>query len=175
MADYKYITNANLMADDAPDQSYHLQLESVALPDIQQTMVDHNAGGSGMGIRLAMEHFEALMIGFKLSGFDEGMLARLGLNSGRLRGWTIFKEVRDTRTGEKKRLVATARGVLASSTQDAYNKTTLSGFDYQIDGIRAYTLHYDSRRIFDFDWHASRLYVGDTNLMGETNQILGIV
>ena len=130
-ADFKIITGANLFCDEDPDESNHLQLDEVALPDLTRMMEEHNPGGGFMSLEVDMNMMEALTCPFTLKGISASMMARVGYGDGQIHSYTLFKEVRDVATQQKLRLTAVMKGQIGSAEQDAYNKRGLSGFNYE--------------------------------------------
>jgi P2 family phage contractile tail tube protein len=173
-AELNIITGANLFCDEDPDESNHLQLSEVGLPDLTRTLEDHMPGGGFMAIGLDMNMLEALTLPFKLIGINIGMLQRAGYGDGIVHNYTIFKEIRDVATQEKTRLTCVVKGIIGTASQEAYAKN-LSGFNYEIQSILSYRLTLGEAVIYDFDFISNRKRVGDNDQNSRTNAILGIV
>lgn len=173
-ADFKTISGANLFCDEDPGESLHIQLAEVALPELTRQTQSHMPGGGFMAMNVDMNMYDPLTLPFKLAGFNEDMLKRVGYNDGQAHAYTIFKEIIDARARTKTRLTCVVEGMLASYSQDSFSKGTLVGFNYVIDSIQSYRLELGEQVIFDFDLFANRRVTprGDEN--AETNNILGV-
>jgi P2 family phage contractile tail tube protein len=174
-ADLKIIKGANIFSDENPDESFHLQLDEVAIPDLTKVYETHSPGGGFMQLDISMEMLEALVLPFKLVGIAASMLSKIGLNDGQPHTYNIFKDVHDMRTREQIRLMATVRGEMGSVKQDAYNKKGLSGFNYEVKAIESYRLDFGNQTIYDFDFFANRFLVRGADQFAKTNANLGIV
>lgn len=168
------IQGANLFCDDDPDESNHIQLDEIALPNLVRTMEDHTPGGGFATLQVDMDMYEAFVVPFKFVGISISMLRRAGLNSGKKRKYTIFKEIKDQRTKERRRLTCVVNAQLGSAEQEAYNKRGLTGFNYELQAVDTYDLTIGDQNIYSFDLFSNRRIVGTEDENRETNTILGI-
>jgi uncharacterized protein len=164
----------NLFAGDAdPSKSKHLTISELKLPDLAETFVDHNAGGSRVGIEIGMG-IEKLTAPFKLNGVDPDMIKHFGLGTRIFENFTAYGVLLDQRTGVRKEAKALMNGRLGRAAPDTFQKGDLLGFDYAINSIMHYELHIDGEELIFFDFFTNGWRVGGVDQNSDINRILRI-
>lgn len=172
--EFLVIKGANLMCDDDPDESNHIQLDEIAIPNLKRTMEDHMPGGGFMAVQVDMNMYEALTLPFKLIGFSPAMLRRVAYGDGKLHKYTVYKVIQDQRTREKRRLTCVVNSQLGSAEQENYNKRGLTGYNYELQAIDTIDLTLGDQNIWSLNAWTNRRIVGTEDENRADNTILGI-
>jgi P2 family phage contractile tail tube protein len=168
------MTAANLFCGDHdPTKSKHLTLDEMRLPSLEANYGDHAAGGALFGVEfeLGMKKLEA---GFKLKGFDPDLLVQFGLGSRVRNVFTSYGVILDKRTGRSIESKAIIEARLGKVSPDAFKRGDLMGYDYAMNEIMSYQLHFDGKEkiYWDFFTNAWRVDGVDQNL--DENRILRV-
>jgi phage tail tube protein FII len=167
----------NMIAgDDGPDNSKHLTLDSVKMPDLEENSQEHFGGGAIGAIMVGGLGLKALEIGFKAKGFDPQLKRQfgLGLPGKRRINYTIFGVYRDLQGGDLQEMKAVAEGRLASISGDEMKRGELQGFDYKITEIMRYRLYFGNKEELFYDYFTSEWRVGGVSQNSAMNRILRI-
>ena len=148
---------ANLFCgDDDPTGSKHLTLTELQLPNLQEMYQDHHPGGSRVQVEVAVG-IEKLEASFKLAGWDPDLLTQFGLGARALKKFTAYGVIRNKRTGTAIEAKAVLEGRLGRANPEAFQRGEMQGYDYAINGIMHYELHFEGveKVYWDFfttDW-----------------------
>jgi P2 family phage contractile tail tube protein len=164
------------VGDDGPDNSKHLTLESVKLPDLEETSQEHFGGGAVGAIMVGGLGLKALEVGFKCKGFDPQLKSHFGLGAASKRRipFTIYGAYRDLQGGDVLEMKAIAEGRLASIAGDDMKRGELQGFDYKITEILRYRMYFGNKEKLFYDYFNSEWRVDGVSQNAEVNNILRI-
>ena len=164
------------VGDDGNDNSKHLTLDSVKLPDLEENSQEHQGGGAIGAIMVGGLGLKALEIGFKAKGFDPQIKSQFGLGTGNKRRiqYTIYGGYRDLQGGRPIELKCVAEGRLASIAGDDMKRGELQGFDYKITEILRYRMFFDNKEKLFYDFFTSEWRVDGVSQNAEMNNILRI-
>jgi P2 family phage contractile tail tube protein len=159
--------------DEDPTAGKHLSIQELKLPDMNETFADHTPGGGRVGIEVpvGIEKFEAP---FKLTGFDPQVMSQFGLHTKVAQNYTAYGSVINRRTGAAIEAKALMEGRLGKVSPEAFKKGDLHGFDYAINGITHYELHFDGVEKFYFDFFTNAWRVDGVDQNADQNRILRI-
>lgn len=166
---------ANLFAgDDGPNNSKHLVLRSIMLPQWKEKSEEHHAGGSIGAISIGMRSLEALEMTFKIVGSDVQTKSLFGLGGLATRPYTIYGVMRDKQTGRAFERKAIVWGRLMELNESEYERGKLTEQDHKIGEITRYELFEDKKQVLLFDFFASIWRVNDVDQLAEERSILRI-
>lgn len=166
---------ANLFAgDDGPNNSKHLSLQSVKLPDMREKTQDHHAGGAIGAINIGGLGLEALELTFKVVGSDSDSKAQFGLGAAQARPYTIYGVMRDKQTGAAIERKAVVIGCLQEVSEEEFSRGNLGAQDHKIGEITHYELYENKQEIYYFDFFASTWRVKGVDQLADTRAILRI-
>lgn len=176
MAGNLFIPEAvNLYATDTgPDNSKHLQIMGITLPDMEQQTQEHRAGGAIGAIEIGGLGLNALSCNFKVAGYDPQLMSRFGLGLNATEPYTIYGVIRDKVDGTKKELRAVLRGIMAKLTKGEMKRGDLSDQDHTIKEIIHYELYFDKKEIYFYDWASNVWRVNGNDQFASDNAILRI-
>ena len=176
MAGNLYIPEAvNLYATDSgPNNSKHLQISGITMPDMEQTTKEHRPGGSIGAIEIGGLGLNPLSCQFKIAGFDPQLMARFGLGTNAIEPYTMYGVIRDKSDGTKKEMKAVMRGIMAKLTKSEIKRGELADQDHQIKEIIHYELYFDKKEIYYYDWRSNEWRVNGVAQFAEDNAILRI-
>ena len=160
--------------DDGPNNSKHLNLASCMLPDLEEMKQEHHAGGSIGSIEVGGLGIKALMLKFKLNGYDPQTMTQFGLGSQTSRPYTLYGAVRDKATQKLTEVKAICWGRLGKVTLSEMKRGDLSGMDHEITEIIRYGLWYDKAEQYYYDWASAEYRVGGVSQVADVNAILRI-
>lgn len=162
--------------DDGPDNSKHLTLESVKMPDFDETTQAHFGGGAIGEINVAGLGLKALELGFNAKGFDPQLKSQFGLGQAgaRRKPYTVYGAYRDLQGGSLKEFKAVAEGRLVTITGDDMKRGELQGFQYKVTEILRYRLFFAQQEKYFYDYFTSSWRVDGVPQNAEMNNILRI-
>lgn len=165
---------ANLFCGDHdPENSKHLTIEELKLPDLQEVLVDHQPGGGKVGVEFAVG-MEKLEPTFKLKGWDMPLLRQFGMGSPGRRTFTAYGVIRDKRTGRAIEGKAIMEGRLSRIAPDAFQRGEAMAHEYAINEVLHYELHFDTQEELYWDFFTNTVRLGGVDVDQEFNQILRI-
>lgn len=165
---------ANLyMGDDDPQNSKHLTLDEISLPDLQAVYAAHHPGGSFVEMEIEVG-VSKLVASFKLKGWDPQALGQFGLGSKKNNVYTVYGMLRDKIDGSAKQVKAIMRARLGGARPDGWSRGQLQGFQYQLSELTHYQLHVDNSEVFYWDWAANIFRTGGQDQNADLNRILRI-
>jgi hypothetical protein len=165
---------ANLFCGDHdPNNSKHLTLSELALPELQEMFADHHAGGSRLQIEVPTG-IQKLTPSFKLAGWDPEVLPMFGLNSRATNHFTAYGVLRDRATGVAQEAKAVMRGRLGKVGPEAFQRGEMQGHDYEINAVVHYELWVNGAEKFFFDFFSSEWRVDGVAQNDDERSILQI-
>lgn len=168
------MTAANLyVGDHDPEKSKHLTLDELALPSLEEIGVDHHPGGAKIGTEFTVG-VQKLEPTFKLNGWDPDAMAQFGLGSRHRNRFTAYGEITEQRTGRAIEAVAVLEGRLGKVEPDAFKRGELQGHEYAIKSVTHYSLIFDGKEIYYWDFFTSKWRVNGADENADTNRILRI-
>jgi P2 family phage contractile tail tube protein len=175
MANTIYIMEAaNLFCGEHdPENSKHLTLEELKLPDLQEILVDHNPGGGKIGVEFAVG-VQKLEPSFKLKGWDIGLLRTFGLGTPGRKTFTAYGVIRDKRTGKAIEAKAIIEGRLSKIAPEAFQRGEAMGHDYAVNEVLHYELFFDGKEELYWDFFTNTVRLGGVDPDASVNNILRI-
>jgi uncharacterized protein len=167
--------SANLFAgDDGPNNSKHLTLQSIQLPQSREKTQEHHAGGSIGAITIGGLGFEALEMSFKLIGADAQTKAQFGVGAGGMRPYTAYGVLRDKNGGRAIERKAIVMGRLTEMSEGEHQRGQTGEQDHKVSEITHYELYEDKQEIFYYDFFAAIWRVKGVDQLATENAILRI-
>lgn len=147
----------NLFVGDAgPDNSKHLKIKNLKLPDLEELKSVHHAGGALGAIEVANLGHKELTSTFKLTGWDPQTLSQFGIGGRVAFPYTAYGNLRDKFDGTAHQWVATMFGRMTKATiPDASRGANLLEWDHEISEILIYRLKIDGIEKFYWNWMTS--------------------
>lgn len=175
MASTIYIMEAaNLFCGEHdPENSKHLTLEELKLPDLKEVLVDHQPGGGKVGVEFAVG-VEKLEPTFKLKGWDMPLLRQFGAGSPIRNRFTAYGVIRDKRTGRAIEGKAVIEGRLSQISPEAFQRGEAMAHDYSINEVMHYEIHFDGQEELYWDFFTNTVRLGGVDRDPEFNNILRI-
>lgn len=165
---------ANLyMGDHDPNNSKHLQIQELKLPNMQGIYGDHHPGGSRFGLEMEVGA-EKLGASFKFGGVDMDALAQFGLNDRARHTYTAYGDILNKRTGEHSELVAVMEARLGKAEKDNWQRGEFLGTEYELNELVHYELRIGEQEIFYWDFFTNAWRAGGVDQNADTNRILRI-
>lgn len=175
MSNFYVMEAVNLFCGDHdPTASKHLTLESMKLPDLEETTATHTPGGGVLGVNIGMNVIEPLAPTFKLSGFDPQTLGLFGLGTPHRHVYTGYGVVRDKRSGQAIEAKTIIEARMTSIKPDEFKRGDLHGHDHSLNEVTHYELWFDKREKFYFDFWTNAKRVDGVDQNSDTNRILRI-
>lgn len=170
-----YIMEAcNLFCGDHDAQnSKHLSLQELKLPDLQAIYADHHAGGARVQIEIEVG-VQKLEPTFKLVGFDPDLLVQFGLSSKIKHVYTAYGQIINRRTGASIEAKAVLEGRLGSVKPDAFQRGEVQANEYSINEVTHYELHFGGQEKFFWDFFTNEWRIGGVDENASQNTILRI-
>jgi P2 family phage contractile tail tube protein len=162
------------VGDDGPDNSKHLQIDTIKLPVLEENSQDHFAGGAIGEISVGNLGLKKLEITFKLKGFDPQVMSQFGLNGRNSLPYTIYGAIRDKKGGAPVEMKCVARGRLGKIESDELKRGDLIGHDHMIHEILHYEMWFANKEKYYYDWFASDWRVDGISANAEIRNILRI-
>lgn len=146
----------NLFAGDTPpNNSKHLTLSSVKLPDLNELTQDHHAGGAIGQIEIAGMGIAKPMVTFKQAGWDPQTMSLFGRTGTNQDPYTIYGLLRDKNGNKPIEMKAIVRGRINKITPADYSRGSLFTHDYGIGEILHYELYLNFLEQYYWDFFAS--------------------
>lgn len=165
---------ANIFCGDAdPNNSKHLSVMNLKLPDLAAMYQDHHPGGARVQIEIevGVNKFEPT---FKLMGFDPALLVQFGLGSRIKNIYTAYGAIKDRRTGGTIELKAIMEGRLGRAAPDEFQRGELAGNEYAINEMTHYELWWNGTEKIAWDFFTNLWRVDGVDQNAETNAVLRI-
>jgi P2 family phage contractile tail tube protein len=151
-----------------------LTLETLKIPDLEETTATHTPGGGVLGIDIGMNVIEPLAPTFKLSGFDPQTLSLFGLGAAHRSVYTGYGAVRDKRTGKAIEAKTIIEARMTSIKPDEFKRGDLYGHDHVLKEVTRYELWFNGEEKFTFDFWTNTKRIGGVDQNSDTNRILRI-
>jgi len=165
---------ANLfVGDHDPQNSKFLTLEELKLPDLQETLVDHNPGGGKVSVEFGVG-VEKLEPTFKLKGWDMPLLRSFGLGSTIRKNFTAYGVIRNKKNGKALEAKAIMEGRLSRVAPDAFTRGETMGHEYAINEVLHYELFFDGSEELYWDFFTNTLRLGGVDPDPDCNNVLRI-
>lgn len=155
------------------ENSKHLTLEELKLPDLQEALVDHNPGGGKVGVEFAVG-IEKLEPTFNLKGWDPVLLRSFGLGSNLRQTFTAYGVIRDKRSGRALEAKAIMEGRLSKVAPGSFQRGEAMNHEYAINEVLHYELFFDGAEELYWDFFTNTLRQGGVDPNPEHNNILRI-
>jgi uncharacterized protein len=166
---------ANLYAgDNGPNNSKHLTLQSIQIPQLKEKTEEHTPGGGIGAISIGMMSLEMLEVTFKLVGSDVQTKAQFGLGSNGSQFYTIYGALRDKNSGRAIERKLIVKGRLVECGEDEFSRGKLTTQDHKIAEVTHYELYEDKAEVHYYDFFSSIWRVGRVNQLADVNAILRI-
>ncbi len=171
----RVIEAANLFAgDDGPDNSKHLTLQSVKLPDWREKTQEHHPGGSIGAINLGGFGIEAPELTFKLIGSDPQTRLLFGLGTRQLRPYTVYAVVRDKETSRAIERKVVVRGRMVEISAAELQRGSPGAQDHKVAEITHYEEYEDKQEIYLWDFYSATWRVRGVDQTASERAILRI-
>jgi hypothetical protein len=166
---------ANIFVGDAgPDNSKHLKLVEVTIPDLEEKTIEHHAGGSIGAVNIGGLGLNPLEFNFKLVGVDPQSMAQFGLGGTGQLPYTILGAVRDKQTGKAIALKVLATGRMTKVASGAIKRGDASDQTFTIKEITLFALYWNAVELWYYDFFASIWRVNGVDQYADVNSILQI-
>ena len=143
------------LGDSNPENSKHLAISSLTLPNLEYDVIDHRPGGGAMSVGFIMNSLKKLEPTFKLAGIDPDGYHLFGIGSGQANVFTAYGVILDKRAAKKYQAKAIFRGAIGKMTADAWNRGNEWGHDYRLDEVTRYELTIAGQEWYHVDlWEA---------------------
>ncbi len=159
--------------DHDPEESKHLTISELKLPDLSEIFADHHAGGALVATEFAVG-VNKLEPTFKLNGFDPKMLTEFGLNTRYRNTFTAYGVVRDQRTGRPIDSKAIIEARLGRVAPDTFQRGEMQGHEYAMNSVIHYELWFDEKEKIYWDFFTNTWRVDGTDQYADENRILRI-
>lgn len=167
--------SANLYAgDNGPNNSKHLTLQSIIIPQLKEKRAEHTPGGGVAAISIGMMTLEALEVAFKLAGTDPQTKAQFGLGATGSQFYTIYGVLRDKNGGRAIERKAVVKGRLVECLEEEFTRGKVTTQDHKISEITHYELYEDKAEVYYYDFFSSIWRVGGADQRADVNAILRI-
>ena len=153
MSDLIINESFNLYVGDAgPDNSKHLILKNLKLPEHEELTQQHHSGGSTGAIDVGGLGFKELMSSFKLTGWDQQTMSQFGIFSRTKYPFTAYGNARSKATGTAVAIKAVMFGRLTKMATPEMKRGDLLEVDHEIKEILHYELYYGGNEKYWWDW-----------------------
>lgn len=159
--------------DGTPGDSNHLQIQELKLPALEEMYVDHNAGGSNMGIEVPtiIQRIEAT---FNLLGFSPQTMRLIGQSRVASLPFHLRGGIRDRENGALMQATCEIDGRLGRVNPTAYQRQGTMHHEYSIRGITHYELWIGGIEIYWFDYFLSIMRIGGVDQLQPLLAVLGV-
>lgn len=143
----------NLFVGDAgPDNTKHLIIKNLKLPEMEELTQQHHSGGSWGAIDVGGLGMKELMCGFKLTGWDVQTMSQFGINNRVKYPFTAYGNSRSKATGRAIPIKAIMWGRLTKIARPEMKRGDLLEIDHEIKEILHYEEYHDGQEKFWWDW-----------------------
>lgn len=136
--------------DDGPDNELFASLTEIALPKLEETLVEHHAGGSFHAVEIGGLGMRPLQSTFKCAGWQPKLMSFFGQAQGAQKPFTCYGVVRDKFGGRPIEVKAVMQARLASIEADSFRRGELLGHNYMLGEIMRYELYFDGKEKYWF-------------------------
>ncbi len=152
-----YVSEAfNLFVGDAgPDNTKHLIIKNLKLPEMEELTAQHHAGGSWGALDIGGLGMKELMCSFKLTGWDPQTIEQFGINGRVKYPYTAYANVRSKATGAATMVMAKMWGRITKMARPEMKRGDLLEVDHEIKEITHYEEYFGSQEMFYWDWQTS--------------------
>lgn len=161
------------VGDDNPNASNHMTIQTLKLPSLEENFVEHNAGGSAIGMEFET-HMSRLEATFTLAGWTPDVLTKIGRWAVETQRFTARGAIRDRRSGKVSTALALMWGRLGRANPTDFRRGDMMGHEYSIRSIHHYELMIGGNRIIYFDYFENARIIGGWDVNSEINRALGI-
>jgi uncharacterized protein len=165
---------ANIFCGDFdPSLSQHLTISELKLPNIEESFVDHQAGGSPFTIEIdtILMRLEAT---FVLAGWSPEVSTMIGSWEMAQNVFTAYGVIRNRRSGEAIEAKVILGGRLGRANPANWTRGALQHWEYAIRGITHYELYLDSSEMYFWDFFLNTCRMGGRDRNADINRILRI-
>lgn len=162
------------VGDDGPDNSKHMNLESIKLPSLEEVSQTYYPGGGIGEISIGGLGLKKLDVTFKIKGFDPQIMSAFGLSSPVRMPYTVYGVIRDKKGNRAIELKAIIEARLGKIEADELKRGDLSGHDHMLHEIWHYELHWDGREKYFYDFPTSDWRVDGVSRNQDARNILRI-
>ena len=156
MSDLYPIESFNLFVGDAgPDNTKHLIIKNLKLPEMEELTQQHHSGGSWGAIDIGGLGMKELMSSFKLTGWDVQTLSQFGINNRVKFPFTMYGNARSKATGRAVPIKALMWGRLTSIKMPELKRGDLMEVDHEIKEMLHYELFVDQKQKYFWDWQTT--------------------
>ena len=151
---YAFVTSGvNLFVGDAgPDNSKHLILKNLKIPDLEEMTASHHAGGSLFGVDVGGLGMKPLSPTFKVLGPDPQTMSQFGVGGRTAFPFTAYGHLQNKADGSVSRFKAIWKGRLTRANPGDFSRGTLLDFDHEIKEVLHYEFFLGTQEKFYFDW-----------------------
>jgi P2 family phage contractile tail tube protein len=165
----------NLFAgDNPPNNSKHLNLESIKLPELEELTQNFHSGGSVGQIEVGGMGLKALELTFKTKGWDPQTMSQFGLGSKNMNPYTIYGVARDKNGNAAIEVKAIVRGRMTRVMNDEVKRGDLMGQDFAIKEVLHYELYFAKVEKYYYDWLTTAWRVDGASQNADETAILRI-
>jgi P2 family phage contractile tail tube protein len=163
----------NLFVGDAgPDNSKHLNLDNVNLPDFEELTQMLYSGGSIGQLDVGGMGLKSLEMTFKLTGWDPQAMSQFGVGARSQLPYTFYGLARDKAGNTPKEVKGVVRGRMVRVGMDNIKRGDLFGTDFAIREIIFYELHFNKEEKYFYDWKSSEYRVDGVTQNADERDIL---
>ena len=146
----------NLFVGDAgPDNTKHLIIKNLKLPDMEELTQAHHSGGSWGGIEVGGLGMKELMCQFKLTGWDVQTMSQFGINNRVMYPFTAYGNAMSKATGRNIPIKTVMKGRLVSIKRPEMKRGELLEVDHEIKEILHYEEYHDNQEKYWWDWQST--------------------
>ncbi len=162
------------VGDDGPDNSKHLNLDSIKLPDLEELTESFYGGGAIGAVEVGGMGLKALEATFKLKGWDEQAMSQFGLNRRTLFPYTVYGVARDKNGNAPIEVKAVMRARMTRVMQDEIKRGSLMNTDFALKEMLTYQLFFNKQEKYYYSYLTSEWRVDGVSQVSEENGILRI-
>ncbi len=173
MSDLIVHESFNLFVGDAgPDNTKHLVIGNLKIPDMEELTQQFHAGGSVRGVEVGGLGFKELSSGFKLVGWDPQSMSQFGIGSRSKFPYTAYGNARSKATGTAVQIKCVMWARLTKIGVPELKRGDLFGCDHELKEILHYELYYNGTEKYYWDWQTALWRVdGVVQNMDEINNL----
>ncbi len=156
MSDLIINESFNLFVGDAgPDNSKHLILKNLKLPEFEELTQQHHSGGALGAIDVAGLGHKELMCSFKETGWDPQTMSQFGIGGRVSYPYTAYGNARSKATGTAVPIKAVMFGRMSKISWPELKRGDLMEVDHEIKELLHYELYVGNQQKFYWDWATS--------------------
>jgi P2 family phage contractile tail tube protein len=162
------------VGDDGPNNSKHLNLDTIKLPTLEEVTQTFYPGGGIGEIEVGGLGLKALESTFKIKGYDPQIMSQFGLGSRERKPFTVYGAARDKTGNKAKELKAIMRARLGRIDGDELKRGDLMGHDHKLHEVWHYELYWDGVEKYYYDFERNIWRVDGIDQNADVNNILRI-